>query len=172
MLSLQMFWPTVLAHKIDADSPLWDMSARDLGSNTKQFEIVLTFEGTTPETGNTVQVKKNMLHYFLDYFDFEGNLSWLKKCIFQKILFVLMKLYHRAKFVRISLSNRYTKFSTISISGSHLLRPGRDLVGLQIRAQVRGVWQSSQQVRSVLHCHQLIHPRQNSQVREKSINNL
>ena len=53
-----MFWPTVLAHKIDADSPLWDMSARDLGSNTKQFEIVLTFEGTTPETGNTVQVKK------------------------------------------------------------------------------------------------------------------
>ena len=51
-----MFWPTVLAHKIDADSPLWDMSARDLGANTNQFEVVLTFEGTTPETGNTVQV--------------------------------------------------------------------------------------------------------------------
>ena len=51
-----MFWPTVLAHKIDSESPLWDMSARDLASNNKQFEIVLTFEGTTPETGNTVQV--------------------------------------------------------------------------------------------------------------------
>ena len=50
----QMFWPTVLSHKIDADSPLWEMSARDIGS--KQFEIVLTMEGTTPETGNTVQV--------------------------------------------------------------------------------------------------------------------
>ena len=52
-----MFWPTVLAHKIDSDSPLWDLSARELASNTKQFEIVLTFEGTTPETGNTVQVQ-------------------------------------------------------------------------------------------------------------------
>ena len=52
-----MFWPTVLAHKIDSESPLWDMSARDLASNNKQFEIVLTFEGTTPETGNTVQVR-------------------------------------------------------------------------------------------------------------------
>ena len=52
----QMFWPTVLSHKIDADSPLWEMSARDIGS--KQFEIVLTMEGTTPETGNTVQVMK------------------------------------------------------------------------------------------------------------------
>ena len=81
----QMFWPTVLAHKaatttswpaggqqsmmlnkarsegclvtafqIDRDSPLWTMTARDISN--KQFEIVLTMEGTTPETDNTVQV--------------------------------------------------------------------------------------------------------------------
>ena len=58
MHTVQMFWPTVLAHKIDCESPLWDMSARDLASNAAKnmFEIVLTFEGTTPETGNTVQV--------------------------------------------------------------------------------------------------------------------
>ncbi len=24
----QMFWPTILAHKIDEDSPLWDISPR------------------------------------------------------------------------------------------------------------------------------------------------
>ena len=65
----RMFWPTVLSHKIDADSPLWEMSAREIGS--KQFEIVLTMEGTTPETGNTVQVKtltqsiRNSLNYFV-----------------------------------------------------------------------------------------------------------
>ena len=52
----KMFWPTVLSHKIDSDSPLWDVSARDISS--KQFEVVLTFEGTTPETGNTVQVHR------------------------------------------------------------------------------------------------------------------
>ena len=52
----QMFWPTVLAHKIDSDSPLWAVSARQLASSVGTFEVVLTFEGTTPETGNTVQV--------------------------------------------------------------------------------------------------------------------
>ena len=51
-----MFWPTVLAHKIDSDSPLWAVSARQLASSAGTFEVVLTFEGTTPETGNTVQV--------------------------------------------------------------------------------------------------------------------
>jgi len=55
----QMFWPTVLAHKIDSDSPLWTMTARDISN--KQFEIVLTMEGTTPETGNTVQVRTSYL---------------------------------------------------------------------------------------------------------------
>ena len=54
-VSFEMFWPTVLSHKIDSDSPLWEVTARDISS--KQFEIVLTFEGTTPETGNTVQVR-------------------------------------------------------------------------------------------------------------------
>ena len=40
----------------DEESPLWEISARDLTSKM-QFEIVLTMEGITPETGNTIQVK-------------------------------------------------------------------------------------------------------------------
>ena len=56
----QMFWPTVLSYTIDADSPLGEMSVREIGS--KQFEIVLTMEGTTAEIGNTVQVP-NLTHY-------------------------------------------------------------------------------------------------------------
>lgn len=50
----QMFWPVVVSHKIDEKSPLYSMSARDIGEHT--FEIILTMEGITPETGNTVQV--------------------------------------------------------------------------------------------------------------------
>ena len=50
----QMFWPVVVSHKIDDKSPLYAMSARDIAEHT--FEIVLTMEGITPETGNTVQV--------------------------------------------------------------------------------------------------------------------
>jgi len=41
---------------LDEESPLWEISARDLTSKM-QFEIVLTMEGITPETGNTIQVK-------------------------------------------------------------------------------------------------------------------
>jgi Inward rectifier potassium channel C-terminal domain len=26
----QMFWPTILAHKIDEDSPLWDIAPRQI----------------------------------------------------------------------------------------------------------------------------------------------
>ena len=50
----QMFWPVVVSHKIDEKSPLYSMSARDIAEHT--FEIILTMEGITPETGNTVQV--------------------------------------------------------------------------------------------------------------------
>ena len=53
----QMFWPVVVSHKIDEKSPLYSMSARDIGEHT--FEIILTMEGITPETGNTVQVGEN-----------------------------------------------------------------------------------------------------------------
>ncbi|XP_023343757.1 inward rectifier potassium channel irk-1 [Eurytemora carolleeae] len=55
----QMFWPTILSHKIDQESPLWDVSPRTLNSSI--FEIVLTMEGTTPETGNTIQVRTSYL---------------------------------------------------------------------------------------------------------------
>ena len=51
----QMFWPIIVSHKIDEESPLFEMSARDISSK-KQFEIILTMEGITPETGNTIQV--------------------------------------------------------------------------------------------------------------------
>jgi len=55
----QMFWPVVVAHKIDDKSPLYKMSARDIAEHT--FEIILTMEGITPETGNTVQVRTSYL---------------------------------------------------------------------------------------------------------------
>ena len=56
---IQPFWPLVVAHKIDKDSPLYQISPKDL--QTTQFEIILTLEGTTPETGNTVQTRTSYL---------------------------------------------------------------------------------------------------------------
>jgi potassium inwardly-rectifying channel subfamily J len=49
-----ILWPVTIAHKIGEDSPLYDMNPKDL--LTSQFEIVITMEGVTEETGNTIQV--------------------------------------------------------------------------------------------------------------------
>ena len=63
----QLFWPIVLSHRIDEDSPLWSVSPRDLV--TEKFEIILTMEGTTPETGNNIQVNENTAQFPLQPFD-------------------------------------------------------------------------------------------------------
>lgn len=54
-----ILWPTTIAHKIDEESPFWEMGPRDLlGSH---FEVIVTLEGVTEETGNTIQVRTSYL---------------------------------------------------------------------------------------------------------------
>ena len=50
-----ILWPVTIGHKIDEDSPLYDMNPRDILNS--QFEIIMTLEGVTEETGNTIQVR-------------------------------------------------------------------------------------------------------------------
>ncbi len=54
-----ILWPVTVAHKIDADSPFYEMGPRELLS--AQFEIIVTLEGVTEETGNTVQARTSYL---------------------------------------------------------------------------------------------------------------
>merc|ERR1711971_1532803 len=54
-----ILWPVTIAHKIDEDSPLYDMNPRDILNS--QFEVIMTLEGVTEETGNTVQVRTSYL---------------------------------------------------------------------------------------------------------------
>ena len=56
---LSPYWPVVVAHKIDAASPLYSLSPRELASS--QAEIIITLEGTTPDTSSTVQVRTSYL---------------------------------------------------------------------------------------------------------------
>lgn len=82
---LQLFWPQVVGHKIDSCSPLYEFSARDI--NNKHFEIILTLEGTTPETGNTVQARSSYLpseilwgqRFHHNIVDYDTNVS--KYCV-------------------------------------------------------------------------------------------
>jgi len=56
---IQPFWPLIVAHKIDWRSPLYTMRPKDL--QTWQFEVIVTLEGVTPETGCSVQARTSYL---------------------------------------------------------------------------------------------------------------
>ena len=73
----QMFWPVVVSHKIDEKSPLYAMSARDIAEHT--FEIILTMEGITPETGNTVQVTSSHQQPCLILYAINSRVTWITK---------------------------------------------------------------------------------------------
>ena len=53
---LFFIWPTTLIHKINSDSPFYEMSAKDFLK--KRFEIVVILEGVVEQTGNSIQVQK------------------------------------------------------------------------------------------------------------------
>ena len=42
--------------RIDSSSPLYKLAPRDINQNA-QFEIIVSLEGTTPETGATIQTR-------------------------------------------------------------------------------------------------------------------
>ena len=54
-----MIWPTVVGHKINSESPLYRLEPAALPY--LEFEILIVVEGTTPETGNTIQAMTSYL---------------------------------------------------------------------------------------------------------------
>ncbi|KAE8737651.1 hypothetical protein FOCC_FOCC016877 [Frankliniella occidentalis] len=56
---LFFIWPTVVVHKIDSSSPLWNMSAVDMMH--EKFEIVAILEGTIETTSQTTQARSSYL---------------------------------------------------------------------------------------------------------------
>jgi len=53
-------WPSVVIHKIDASSPLWELSSIDLQEH--KFEIIVTMEGTIESTGSTARFMSSYLN--------------------------------------------------------------------------------------------------------------
>ncbi|XP_015439224.1 PREDICTED: uncharacterized protein LOC107194167 isoform X2 [Dufourea novaeangliae] len=52
-------WPTTIVHKINADSPFYNMSAEDM--LIERFEVVAILEGTIESTGQTTQARSSYL---------------------------------------------------------------------------------------------------------------
>ena len=69
---IQPFWPLVVNHRIDSSSPLYTLTPSSLSKGT--FEIILTLEGTTPETGATIQTRTSYMPQvkmgFRDYYQY------------------------------------------------------------------------------------------------------
>ncbi|XP_031773228.1 uncharacterized protein LOC100871820 isoform X2 [Apis florea] len=57
--NLFFIWPTTIVHKINEDSPFYNMSAEDM--LTERFEIVAILEGTIESTGQTTQARSSYL---------------------------------------------------------------------------------------------------------------
>ena len=56
---LFFIWPTTLIHKINSDSPFYDMSAKDFLK--RRYEIVIMLEGVVEQTGNSIQVREKAM---------------------------------------------------------------------------------------------------------------
>ena len=56
---LFMVWPVIVEHRIDEDSPFWELSAEDL--RREQFELVVVLEGIVESTGMTTQARTSYL---------------------------------------------------------------------------------------------------------------
>ena len=54
-----LLWPATVMHKIDEDSPFYEMDQVKM-ANT-EYELMLVLEGTTQETGNTIQARTSYL---------------------------------------------------------------------------------------------------------------
>ncbi|XP_043521994.1 uncharacterized protein LOC122534953 isoform X3 [Frieseomelitta varia] len=57
--NLFFIWPTTIVHRINAESPFYNMSAEDM--LTERFEIVAILEGTIESTGQTTQARSSYL---------------------------------------------------------------------------------------------------------------
>ena len=71
-------WPMTCAHRIDKDSPFYDMGPREIFSS--RFEIIVTLEGIVEPTGNSVQSRSSYLpNEVLWGHRFEKMVSYSKK---------------------------------------------------------------------------------------------
>ena len=64
---LFLVWPVIVQHCITASSPLWDVSADDLTSGHRHFEIIVVLEGIVECTGMTTQASQFTLYLSIVY---------------------------------------------------------------------------------------------------------
>lgn len=75
---LFFIWPMTIVHKIDEESPLFDMSYLDMIQNS--FEIVVILEGTIESSGQSIQARSSYLNSEILWgFDFDPVIFYNKQ---------------------------------------------------------------------------------------------
>lgn len=75
---LFFIWPMTIVHKIDEESPLFNMSYLDMIQNS--FEIVIILEGTIESSGQSIQARSSYLNSEILWgFDFEPVIFYNKQ---------------------------------------------------------------------------------------------
>jgi potassium inwardly-rectifying channel subfamily J len=59
--NLFFIWPLTLIHRINSESPLYNISADDIIDRESRFEIIIFLEGTIESTGQTTQARSSYL---------------------------------------------------------------------------------------------------------------
>ena len=56
---LFLVWPVIIVHRINEDSPFWELTPEDL--HREQFELIIVLEGVVDSTGMTTQARSSYL---------------------------------------------------------------------------------------------------------------
>ncbi|XP_021935584.1 G protein-activated inward rectifier potassium channel 3-like isoform X2 [Zootermopsis nevadensis] len=59
--NLFFIWPMTVVHRINCESPLYNISASDIIDRESRFEVVVILEGTIESTGQTTQARSSYL---------------------------------------------------------------------------------------------------------------
>ena len=111
---LLLLWPTVICHKIDEQSPFYEMSPQEIVASN--FELVVTFEGSVEETGNTIQVRTSYLPNEIlwgHHFDNDVMTYDAKKCAYAlntQITNVMMENDYTPRMSAKQISNKRITF--------------------------------------------------------------
>lgn len=75
-----LIWPMIIVHKIEENSPLYDLSVNNLHNDS--FEIIVSLEGTIESTGQSTQARSSYLsseilwgHRFEQILEFDSYLG-------------------------------------------------------------------------------------------------
>ena len=73
-----LHWPVSVLHKIDEESPFFDLGPRELLN--ARFELIVTLEGVVEPTGNSVQARSSYLpNEILWGYRYENMVSYSKR---------------------------------------------------------------------------------------------